>query len=213
MKPLPILGLLAIFSAWPLSAAEEKPKTPPAAVVTVTDGITGMSRLGEKKVELRLNALPGDRNIMTAPRVLVDEEKVKVNPLGRQTIAFTGQLTTTDVVVGRTGSFPGRSITAKALSLNTEKAAVITEDNKAQFPAAGKALVEGKGLTGKFDAGKGVEALYAIENGEQPILLLDKDGKPLKMETLPATVRATGRLRVGEKGTIILEVEMVEKEK
>jgi hypothetical protein len=210
LTALVLLAGLASFGVSLVAAAEEKPKTSSSAVVILTDSSTGMSRLGEKKMELRLNALPGERNILTAPRVLVDENKVKINPLGRQTIAFAGQLATKDVVVGRTGSVPGRPITAKALYLIAEKVTVVTKDNKAKFPGAGKAQVVGK--AGKFDAGKGVVAFHAIENGAQPILLLTKDGKPLEIKDFPARARATGRLRVGEKGALVLEAETVEKE-
>jgi hypothetical protein len=76
----------------------------------------------------------------------------------------------------------------------------------------GLARVEGKGKVGRFAAGKGVEARHAIENGEQPILLLGKDGTALAIERLPETVRATGRLRVGEKGVLILDVERLDED-
>jgi hypothetical protein len=192
-------------TALALALPPPKAKSPTVATVTLTDSTSGMTRLGEKKVELRLNPAKGAGNLMTAPHVLVDENKVKVNSLGRQTVAFEGRLTTKDVVVGMTGSVPGRKITARALYLIADRATVITADKKAAYPAQGMARVQGKVLKGRFTVSKGVEALYAIENGDQPIILLSKDVTQLPAKEMPATVRATGRLRIGDGGVIVLD--------
>jgi hypothetical protein len=71
LLPILILALWA-FGLARTPADDKKPDAPPA-VVTLTDVITGMERLEEKKVELRLSGGEGRQNPLTAPRVLVDE--------------------------------------------------------------------------------------------------------------------------------------------
>jgi hypothetical protein len=185
----------------------------PAATVILTDVVTGMSRLDEKKVEYRLSAAKGQRDPLTAPHVLVDENKVKLGMAGRMPVAFQGRLTTKEVVVGMTGSIPPRKITATGLYLIVNQATPITDDNKAKFPPAGLARIQGKPLTGKFPTGDGEGALHAIANGDHPILLLDKDGKALRDVRLGEIIIATGRLRIAPKGTLILHAETIEEKK
>jgi hypothetical protein len=192
------------------SPARERPAPPPLATVTLTDVVTGMQRLGEQQVEYRLTAAPGRRDPLTAPRVLVDERKTKVGPAAKLAVAFQGRLTTKEVVVGMTGSIPPRKITAAGLYLVAQQATPITTENKAKFPPAGTARVQGKGLAGTFPAGGGVDARHAIANGDRPILLLGRDGKPLRDVRVAGTVTATGRLRVAGNGVLVLEAETVE---
>jgi hypothetical protein len=197
-----------ILLAAAITPSRAQDPKPAPATVTLTDTISGMSRLDDKKVELRLNNPPGKGSILTAPHVLVDETKTKVNPFAKKPLAFQGQLTTKDVVVGKTGSIPAGKITAKALYLIAAEVFEITDANKAKLPATGMAQVQGKLLTGNFAAGKGITALHAIANGDQPIALLLKDGTPMpKASAGPIT--ATGRLRVADNGALVLDVEMI----
>jgi hypothetical protein len=205
---LAAIALLGLLLAGTVRLSAQEPKPAPATV-TLTATVTGMSRLDAKKVELRLE---GKGSLLRAPHVLVDETRIKVNPFGRKPVAFTGQLTTKDVVIGRTGSFPGRNITAKALYLIATAGAEINDDNKAQFPAPGLARAEGKIVTGSFAAGKDSKCRHAIANGDQPILLLGKDGEPLAEVPTSGTVRAIGRLRVADNGALVLDVESIERD-
>jgi hypothetical protein len=210
MRRLTIAALFLTLCAAGLSRVPAQEPKPAVAVVTITDTVTGMSRLDDKKMELRLSA-PPKSSILTAPHVLVDESKTKVNPFAKRPVAFQGQLSTKEVVVGMTGSIPPGKIKAKALYLVAALATEITDDNKAKFPAAGQARVEGKLLKGAFAAGKAGNATHAIENGTQPILLLAKDGTPVPNVPDAATVVASGRLRVADNGALVLDTETVEK--
>ncbi len=211
MKRLSLsLPLLLVLAAAPGRTIGQDPKPAPA-IVTMTDTVTGMSKLDKDKMELRLNNAPGKGSILTAPLVLVDETKTKVNAFGKKPVAFVGELKLTEVVIGMTGSIPPGKIKAKALYLVATEAAEITDDNKAKFPAAGMARVQGTIKTGEFAAGKTVKAAHAIANGEHPILLLDKSGMPLQNVPKDGNVVAIGRLRIADNGAIVLDAESVEK--
>jgi hypothetical protein len=195
---------LVCTAVLPAAPAQDK-KTPPPAAVTLTGTVSGMSRIDEKKVELRLDGpLAKGQSILTAPHVLVDEAAGKVDPLSRKLVAFEGRLSTKDVVVGQTGSVPAKKITAKALYLVADKATEVSDDNKASLPAKGLARVRGKLVQTEA---KGGGTAWAVENAELPIALT---GKALPESAKAGqTVTAAGRLRVAE-GALVLEVETVE---
>lgn len=205
---LALTWALALFIT-PANSARAEEKKYPLATVTITDVITGMERLEEKKVVFRLNAVGKRGDPMTAPRVLVDESKMKVGLGGKTPMAFVGKLTLSEVVVGMTNSIPPGKITAKTLYLTAEKAADITPENKAQFPAAGMARVQGEVKAGTF-AASGVEAKHVILNGAVPILLL-KDGKALP--EVAGKVVAVGKLRITTNGMVVLDVEKIDEAK
>src|SRR5690242_14798278 len=72
MKRLSLsLPLLLVLAAAPGRTIGQDPKPAPA-IVTMTDTVTGMSKLDKDKMELRLNNAPGKGSILTAPLVLVD---------------------------------------------------------------------------------------------------------------------------------------------
>src|SRR5262249_22298053 len=125
------VGVLCLLEPSLSSGQEEKPPKegkPSAAVVTLTDVVTGMSRLDEKKGGFRSSAAKGQRDPWPAPHVLVDETKTKPGRAGRMAVAFQGRLTTKEVVVGMTGTIPPRKITAASLYLIADQATPITDD-------------------------------------------------------------------------------------
>src|ERR1051326_262451 len=102
MRNFTILVLFAtIFFGWSAKSAPAQEVSHPAAIVTTTSTVTGMTRLDDKKVDLRLE-FKGD--LLKAPHVLVDETKIKVNAFSKKPIAFQGQLKTKEVVIGTTNS-------------------------------------------------------------------------------------------------------------
>jgi hypothetical protein len=206
MKNLTILVLIATILGSASRSAPAQEPTPQAATVTITSTVTGMTRLDDKKVDLRLE-FKGD--LLKAPHVLVDETKVKINVFSKKPIAIQGQLKTKEVVIGATNSIPPGKIMAKILYVIAAQATEITADNKAKFPAAGMARVEGKIITGMFALGKDAKTVYAIENAKQPILLLGKDGGVLKNVPESGAVVATGRLRIADNGALLLETESI----
>jgi hypothetical protein len=206
MRNFTILVLIASIIDSGSQSVPAQESNPAAATVTITSTVTGMTRLDDKKVELRLE-FKGD--LLKAPRVLVDETKIKVNALSKTPIAVQGHLKTKEVVIGSTNSIPPGKIIAKAVYVVAAQATEITAENKAKFPAAGMARVEGKIIKGMFALGKDAKTVYAIENAQQPILLLGKDGGILKKVPESGAVVATGRLRIADNGALLLDTESI----
>jgi hypothetical protein len=211
LAALPVLAAsAALVPARPTQ--DKKPDTPAPARVVVTDTVTGFSRnLGDKSMELRLQAPRGKDMISGAVYVHVPARVAGEPPPSRKPIAFEGRLTTKDVQVGATRSVPARPILAKSLQLIADKITVIDPTNEAAFPAPGSAWVHGVAVHGKFKVGAAEFSPLAVENGSQPIVLTGKAVKGLDdPATIKGTIRASGKLRLGEQGTLVLDAEKIE---
>jgi hypothetical protein len=190
-----------------------KPKVPPAARVLIVDHVSGFSR-GDKTVELRLPGPPKGNVLADAVHVEVPLELMptdqagKPQVLGREVVAIQGRLFLGKVAVGHTGSKPAKIIYASSLRVVAVKVDVVDEKDLKQFPAPGKAEVRGKLIAGKFPVQEDEPAVWAVENGELPIVLVGKAAEQAK--NLDGAVVVVGRLRLLRPGNVlVLEVESI----
>jgi hypothetical protein len=82
---------------------------------------------------------------------------------------------------------------------------ILTENEAGQFPAKGSARIEGKTLPGKYDLEDGSHSQLAIENGTSPIIIRGKLAE--EYAKVKGTIRLSGKLYVGKKGTIVLDAD------
>jgi hypothetical protein len=227
----PVLLLTAFFTACPIADARQADQEPTAsATLTGSLGLVQQTTEGGKTttvVVLHLNKsttvraevsqtleavqklgradleklLARDQERLREAQKAGDPEKVKrIEQEYRDRLRT--YISSPPVVVEGRLTLSGQQLSLRGMVRPLDAA------GKAKAPPLGSAVVEGEALPGEYVFGKGQKSPLAVRNGLTPILVSGK----LASENARAKgrVRVTGRLRLGDNGSLVVEADQVE---